>query len=87
MAIFLRIFPDSYREHFAQCKLKTAVELAAVADSLWEMRGGNAATVAAIGRSDSPRRQLLGRAAHSWCGQRGGRCSEPPPSPPPHFLH
>jgi hypothetical protein len=31
MAIFLHILSDSYREHFAQCKLKTGEELAAVA--------------------------------------------------------
>jgi hypothetical protein len=34
MAIFLRILPDSYREHFAQHKLQAAEELAAVADGL-----------------------------------------------------
>jgi hypothetical protein len=40
MAIFLRVLPDSYREHFAHCELRTAEELAAKADGLWEMRGG-----------------------------------------------
>jgi hypothetical protein len=40
MAIFLHVLPDSYREHFAHCKLRTGEELAAKADSLWEMRGG-----------------------------------------------
>jgi hypothetical protein len=34
MAILLRLLPDSYREHLAQCELKTAEELAAKADSL-----------------------------------------------------
>jgi hypothetical protein len=33
MAIFLRVLHDSYREPFAQCKLQTAEEFAAVADS------------------------------------------------------
>jgi hypothetical protein len=53
-AIFLRLLPDSYREHFAHCELKTAEELAAKADGLWEMRGGNAATVAAALPSGLP---------------------------------
>jgi hypothetical protein len=39
MAIYLRVLPDGYREHFSRCNFKT-VELAAVADGLWEMRGG-----------------------------------------------
>jgi hypothetical protein len=61
MAIFLRLLPDSYREHFAHCKLGTGEELAAKADGLWEMRGGNAATVAAVLRPASPCRQSPGR--------------------------
>jgi hypothetical protein len=56
MAIFLRLLPDSYREHFTHCELGTAEELAAKADGLWEMRGGNAATVAAVLSPASPRR-------------------------------
>jgi hypothetical protein len=68
MAIFLRLLPDSYQEHFAHCELKTAEELAAKADGLWEIIGGNVATVAAVGRSDSPRRQLPG----PWQQQDGG---------------
>jgi hypothetical protein len=72
MAIFLRVLPDSYREHFAQCKLQMAEDLAAVTDGLWEMRGDNAATVAAVGHSDSPRRQLPGRYERDG-GSSGGR--------------
>jgi hypothetical protein len=53
-AIFLRVLPDRYREHFSRCQFMTAEELAAVADGLWEMRGGNPAVVAAAGRSASP---------------------------------
>jgi hypothetical protein len=41
MAIYLRVLPDGYREHFSHCQFKTAEELAAVVDGLWEMRGGN----------------------------------------------
>jgi hypothetical protein len=71
MAIFLRLLLDSYREHFAHFKLATVEELAAKADGLWEMRGGNAATVAAISRPASPRRQS---AASKQDGSgRGGR--------------
>jgi hypothetical protein len=50
--------PDNYREHFAQCKLQTAEERAAMAEGLWEMRGCNAATV---GCSDAPRHQSPSR--------------------------
>jgi hypothetical protein len=60
MAIFLRLLPDSYREHFAQCELGMAEELAAKADGLWEMRGGNAANVAAISLPASPRMKSPG---------------------------
>jgi hypothetical protein len=67
MVIFLRLLPDSYREHFAHCELATVEELAAKADGLWEMRGGNAA---AISRSDSPRRNSPGR--HSQQDGSGG---------------
>jgi hypothetical protein len=56
IAIYLRVLPDGYREHFSRCKFQTAEELAAVADGLWEMRGGNPAVVAAVGRSASPGR-------------------------------
>jgi hypothetical protein len=48
IAIYLRVLPDGYREHFSRCQFKTAEELAAVADGLWEMRGGNPAVVAAL---------------------------------------
>jgi hypothetical protein len=34
MAIFLRLLPDSYREHFAHCELKTMEELVAKVDGL-----------------------------------------------------
>jgi hypothetical protein len=72
--IFLRLLPDSYREHFAHCKLATVEELAAKADDLWEMRGGNAATVAAVSRPASPRRQSPGRwQQDGGGGNRGGR--------------
>jgi hypothetical protein len=57
MAIYLRVLPNWYREHFSQCQFKTAEELAAVADGLWEMRGGNPDVMAAVGRSASPGRQ------------------------------
>jgi hypothetical protein len=33
-AIFLRLLPDSYREHFAHCELKTMEELVAKVDGL-----------------------------------------------------
>jgi hypothetical protein len=56
MAISLRLLSASYREYFAPRELKTAEELATKGDGLWEMRGSNAAIVAAMGRSDSPRR-------------------------------
>jgi hypothetical protein len=56
IAIYLRVLPDGYREHFSRCQFKTAEELAAVADGLWEMRGGNPAVVAAVARSASPGR-------------------------------
>jgi hypothetical protein len=61
MAIFLCLMPDSYREHFAHCELKTAEELAAKVDGLWEMRGDNAAFVAPVSHPNSPRRQSPGR--------------------------
>jgi hypothetical protein len=57
MAIYLRVLPDGYRKHFLRCQFKTAEELAAVADCLWEMRGGNPAIVAAVGRAAFPERQ------------------------------
>jgi hypothetical protein len=38
MAIFLRVLPASYREHFAHTELRTAEEMAAKAEGLWEMR-------------------------------------------------
>jgi hypothetical protein len=57
MAIYLLVLPDGYCEHFSRCNFKTAEELAAVADGLWEMRGGNPAVLAAVGRSASPGRQ------------------------------
>jgi hypothetical protein len=53
-AIYLRVLPDGYHEHFSRCQFKTAEELAAVADGLWEMRGGNPAVVVAVGHSASP---------------------------------
>jgi hypothetical protein len=61
MAIFLRVLPDSYREHFAHTELRTSEEMAAKANGLWEMRGGTAAMVAAISRPASPRRPSPGR--------------------------
>jgi hypothetical protein len=64
MAIFLRLLPNTYREHFAHCELATAEELAAKAGGLWEMRGDNAVSCPA-----SPRRQSLG----CW-QQDGGGC-------------
>jgi hypothetical protein len=57
MAIYLRVLPDGYREHFSRCQFKTAEELVAVADGLWEMRGSNPAVVAAVASSASPGRQ------------------------------
>jgi hypothetical protein len=64
-----------------------AEELAAVADSLWEMRGGNAATVAAAGHSKSPRRQSPGQyqqdGSNGLCfhhysyGHQATRCKQP----------
>jgi hypothetical protein len=56
MAIYLRVLPDGYREHFSHCQFKTSEELAAVVEGLWEMRGGNPAVVVAVGRAASPRR-------------------------------
>jgi hypothetical protein len=56
---YLCVLPDGYRKHFSRCQFKTAEELAAVADGLWEMRGGNPAVVAAVGCSASPGRQQL----------------------------
>jgi hypothetical protein len=72
MAIFLRVLPDSYREHFAQNELRTAEEMAAKADGLWEMRGGAAAMVAAISRPASPRRRSPGRGQQDGGGGGGG---------------
>jgi hypothetical protein len=72
MAIFLRLLPDSYKEHFTPCELGTAEELAAKVDGLWEMRGGNAATVAAVSRPASPRRQSPGRWHQDGGGGGGG---------------
>jgi uncharacterized membrane protein YgcG len=74
MAIFLRVLPDSYREHFAHTELRTAEEMAAKADGLWEMRGGAAAaTVAAITRPASPRRPSPGRQQDGGGGGGGRR--------------
>jgi hypothetical protein len=72
MAIFLRVLPDSYREHFAHTELRTAEEMAAKADGLWEMRGSAAAMVAAITRPASPWRPLPGRGQQDGCGSGGG---------------
>jgi hypothetical protein len=72
MAIFLCVLPDSYREHFAHTELRTAEEMAAKADGLWEMRGGAAATVAAITRPASPRRPSPGRYQQDGGGSGGG---------------
>jgi hypothetical protein len=38
MAIYIWVLPDGYRGHFLQRQFKTAKELVAVADGLWEMR-------------------------------------------------
>jgi hypothetical protein len=72
MAIFLRVLPDSYREHFAHSKLRTMEEMAAKADGLWEMRGGAAAMVAALSRPPSPRRPSPGRRQQDGGGGGGG---------------
>jgi hypothetical protein len=56
MAIFLQVLLDRNREHFARCNLQNAEELANAANSLWEMCGGNVATVTAVGPSASPGR-------------------------------
>jgi hypothetical protein len=39
MAIYLRVLPDGYCEHFSWCQFKSAEKLVAVTDGLWEMRG------------------------------------------------
>jgi hypothetical protein len=70
MAIYLRVLLEGYHEHFSGCQFKTAEELAAVADGLWEMRGGNTAVVAAVGCSASPGRQQL---PHQQQQQHRGR--------------
>jgi hypothetical protein len=57
MAIYLRVLPNGYREHFLWCQFKTAEKLAAIADCLWEMRGGNPVAVVAVGRSAFPGQQ------------------------------
>jgi hypothetical protein len=72
MAIFLRVLPDSYREHFAHTELRRAKEMAAKADGLWEMRGGAAAMVAAISHPASPRRPSPGRRQQDGGGGSGG---------------
>jgi hypothetical protein len=72
MAIFLRVLPDSYREHFAHTELRTAEEMAAKADGLWEMRGGAAAMVVAISRPASPRRPSPGHGQQDGGGGSGG---------------
>jgi hypothetical protein len=56
MAIYLKVLPDGYREHFLRCQFKTE-ELAAVVDGLWEMRGSNPVVVAAVSRAASSGRQ------------------------------
>jgi hypothetical protein len=89
MAIFLRVLPDSYREHFAHTELRTAEEMAAKADGLWEMRGGAAAMVAAISRPASPRRPSPGRVqqdgggggGHGNGGRGGGQRRDRSPTP------
>jgi hypothetical protein len=68
MAIFLRVLPDSYREHFAHTELRTTEEMAAKADSLWEMQGGAAAMVAAVSHPASPRRPSPGRCQQDGSG-------------------
>jgi hypothetical protein len=68
MAIFLCVLPDSYREHFAHTEIRTSEEMAPKADGLWEMRGGAAATVAAITRPASPRRPSPGRSQQDGGG-------------------
>jgi hypothetical protein len=75
-AIYLLVLPDGYREHFSRCQFKTAEELAAVADGLWEMRGGNPAGVAAVGRSASPKRQQspFCQQQHRGGDRGGGNC-------------
>jgi hypothetical protein len=73
MAIFLHVLPDSYREHFAHTELRTAEEMAAKADGLWEMRGGAAATVAAISRPASSRRPSPGPSQQDGGGGGGDR--------------
>jgi hypothetical protein len=73
MAIFLRVLPDSYREHFAHTELRTAEEIAAKADGLWEMRGCAAAMVAAILRPASLRRPSPGRGQQDGGGGGGDR--------------
>jgi hypothetical protein len=85
MAIYLRVLSDGYHKHFLRCQFKTAEELAAIADGLWEMRGGNPAVVAAVGcsaslgRQQSPFRnqQQQHRGGDGGGGNRrgGGRCN------------
>jgi hypothetical protein len=55
--LYLRVLPDGYHEHFSRCQFKCAMELAAMMDGSWEMRVGNPAVVAAVGRGASPGRQ------------------------------
>jgi hypothetical protein len=71
MAIYLRVLPDEYSEHFLRCQFKTAEELAAIADGLWDMRGGNPSVVAAVGRLASPGLQQLPH-RHQQQQHRGG---------------
>jgi hypothetical protein len=74
MAIYLRVLTDGYREHFSRCQFKTAEDLAAGADGLWEMSGGNPAVVVAVGCSASPGRQQspLRNQQQQHCGGDGG---------------
>jgi hypothetical protein len=66
MATFLRVLPDGYREHFVQCSLHTAEELAPVADILWEIRSGNAATVVVDHQAAAVGQQLRGQQVWPW---------------------
>jgi hypothetical protein len=64
LALFLRCLPDSIREHLAAADHKTAAEMAAHADILWDARkstsvsslSDSVAAVSLRGRSPTPRR-------------------------------
>jgi hypothetical protein len=64
LALFLRRLPDSIREHLAAADHKTAAEMAAHADILWDARkstsvsslSDSVAAVSLRGRSPTPRR-------------------------------